>query len=213
MKTLIKILFAPVLLLSAGMARADALADDLGALQHGWAHAYYELSGAQQSRQFETLAQHAGQLTLRYGGRAEPLVWEAIVLSSEAKFKGGLGALSLVKRARELLLAAEHIDPQALDGSVYASLGSLYAKVPGWPIGFGDKDKARTYLQKALSINPQGIDPNYFYAELLLDDGDRAGAAAFLNKALAAPPRPGREDADAGRRAEAQQLLASLQRS
>ena len=35
-----------------------------------------------------------------------------------------------------------------------SSLGVLYYKVPGWPIGFGDKDKARDLLQKALAVNP-----------------------------------------------------------
>jgi len=35
-------------------------------------------------------------------------------------------------------------------------------------------------------------------------------AADHLKRALAAPARPGREDADAGRRQEVQQLLDSL---
>jgi tetratricopeptide (TPR) repeat protein len=128
--------------------------------------------------------------------------------SSYAKVAGGLGALSLVKRAREHLLAAEKLDATALDGSVYTSLGSLYAKVPGWPIGFGDKKKARAYLEQALALNPDGIDPNYFYGELLIDSGERAAGRARLEKALLAAPRPGREDADAGRRAEIEALLA-----
>ncbi len=198
---------------AGGTARADALSDDIVGLQHAWAEITYQVPENQQQQRFDALAQRADQVTTRNGGRAEPLIWQAIILSSYAKAKGGLGALGMVKKARELLLAAEKIDPNALDGSVYTSLGSLYAKVPGWPIGFGSKDKARAYLEKALTINPQGIDPNYFYAELLLDDGDKAGAAASLNKALAAPARVGREDADAGRRAEAQLMLDSLQGS
>ena len=56
---------------------------------------------------------------------------------------GGLGALSMVRKARDLLLDAEKIDPSTLQGSVYASLGSLYYQVPGWPVGFGDKKKER----------------------------------------------------------------------
>lgn len=200
-------------LLGTTSARADTLDDEIALLQHAWAEAFYQTPEAQQSQRFETLAQRAEQTTSRYGGRAEPLVWQAIILSSYAKVKGGLGALSLVKQARELLIAAEKIDPAALDGSVYTSLGSLYAKVPGWPIGFGDKKRARAYLQKALSLNPDGIDPNFFYAELLLDSGDRAGASVYLHKALNAPSRPGREDADAGRRTEVRRLLDSLQAS
>ncbi|MDP2247983.1 MAG: tetratricopeptide repeat protein, partial [Nitrosomonadales bacterium] len=116
--------------------------------------------------------------------------------------KGGLGALKQAEKARDLLLLAEKINPQALQGSAYTTLGSLHYKVPGWPIGFGDKKKARTYLEKALQINPDGIDPNYFYADFLSEQGDYNKALQYYEKALAATPRPGREDADAGRRQE-----------
>ena len=51
------------------------------------------------------------------------------------------------------------------------SLGTLYYKVPGWPIGFGSDKKAREYLAKALDLNPTGIDPNYFMGEFLFDAG------------------------------------------
>ena len=40
-----------------------------------------------------------------YPGRAEPLIWHGIILSSLAGAKGGLGALGLAKEARDQLLA------------------------------------------------------------------------------------------------------------
>jgi len=192
----------------APAAWADAVDDGIVALQHGWAEAYYRVPAADKEKAFDTLSARAADLVAKNPGRAEPLVWQAIILSSHAKFQGGLGALSKIKTARTLLLAAEKIQPAALDGSIYTSLGSLYAKAPGWPIAYGDKDKAAEYLQHALQINPAGIDPNYFYGELLLDRGDKAQGEKYLRKALAAAPRPGREDADAGRRGEIQALLA-----
>jgi hypothetical protein len=79
--------------------------------------------------------------------------------------------------------------------------------VPGWPVGFGDDDKAREMLAKGLALNPDGIDSNYFHADFLRDQKDWAGAEKALLKALAAPARPGREAADAGRRAEAEAML------
>ncbi|QTG98208.1 tetratricopeptide repeat protein, partial [Vibrio furnissii] len=63
-------------------------------------------------------------------------------------------ALSLVKEAKVLLEQVIETAPETLDGSAYTSLGSLYYQVPGWPIGFGDDDKAEAMLQKALEINP-----------------------------------------------------------
>ena len=109
----------------------------------------------------------------------------------------------------QLLERAEQLNPRALgDGSVYTSLGSLYSQVPGFPIGFGDPGKARAYLQKALAINPNGVDPNFFYGDFLFRQGDYAGAVKALERAMAAPPRPGRAVADQGRKDDAAVLLA-----
>ena len=77
-------------------------------------------------------------------------------------------------------------------------------------MGFGDDDKAREMLAKGLALNPEGIDANYFQADFLREQEDWAGAEKALLKALAAPARPGRERADAGRRAEAQAMLKQV---
>ena len=142
--------------------------------------------------------------------RTDLLIWSAIVKSTWAGAKGGLGALGLVKEAKAKLEIAIKQDPKALEGSAYTSLGSLYYQVPGWPVGFGDDEKAEKLLKQALAINPTGIDPNFFYGDFLLDQGDKAQAKVYLDKALAAPARPGREVADEGRRMEIRERLAKL---
>lgn len=194
----------------AALATPANLDEAIVDIAHRWAKVSYQTPEAEREAAFNGVISEAKQVTQAFPGKAEPLVWQAIVLSSAAKAQGGLGALSKVKEARDLLLAAEKINPTALDGSVYNSLGSLYAKVPGWPVAFGDKKKAGEYLEKALAINPNGIDPNYFYADLLADQGEYAKAAEHLKRALAAAPRPHREDADAGRRQDVQHLLDSI---
>ena len=141
---------------------------------------------------------------------AEPLIWEGIVVSSEAGARGGLGALSLCKDAKQRLEDALKIDDKALNGSAYTSLATLYAKVPGWPVGFGDKAKAEEFFKKSLSINPDGIDPNFFYGEYLMDRERYDEARTHLETALKAAPRPGRELADSGRRREITALLEKL---
>ncbi|MBX3479002.1 MAG: hypothetical protein KF842_01235 [Caulobacter sp.] len=195
---------APVLAADPGFdARIDALA-------HGWDHVNFEVPDkTARAAGAARLATEADALARQHPDRAEPLVWEAISLSTEAGAKGGLGGLSLAKQAKGLLEKAERINPRALgDGSVYVSLGSLYAQVPGFPVGFGDADKARSYLRKGLAANPAGIDSNFFYGDFLFRQGDWAGAVKALEKSIAAAPRPGREVADRGRRAEARALLA-----
>ena len=59
-------------------------------------------------------------------------------------------------------------------------------------------------------MNPAGIDPNFFYGEYLADQDRVAEARGYLEKALKAPDRPGRELADQGRRQEIQALLNKI---
>lgn len=200
--------------LVAGAAQASdnpALDAKVNLLARTWDHVNYQVPPAARAAQAAALAEEADAVAHQFPGRAEPLVWKAIALSTEAGAKGGIGALGLVKSARSTLEQAEKINPNALgDGSVYTSLGSLYAQVPGFPIGFGDKAKAAAYLHKALAQNPSGADPNYFLGDLLYRQGDYAGAERALEKAAAAPARPGREIGDRGRKADAQALLAKV---
>ena len=51
------------------------------------------------------------------------------------------------------MLKAIEINPQAMDGSAYVTLGTLYYMAPKWPIGFGDEATAQKMLQTALKIN------------------------------------------------------------
>jgi tetratricopeptide (TPR) repeat protein len=190
-------------------AHADPAFDsELATIQEGWAVANYQLTDSARVRALETLNTQAHAFAQRHPERAEALIWEGIVLSTYAGAKGGLGALGLAKESRKVLEAALKIEPNALQGSAYTSLGALYSKVPGFPLGFGDDDKARGYLQKALELNPEGIDPNYFYAEFLCDQGQCKQAMPYLERAAHAPPRTGRELADAGRQREIAQLIA-----
>lgn len=192
------------------LAASAELDQGLRALQSGWATIQYQTPADQRAARFEALSQQAHELTARYKGSAEPHIWEGIILSSWAGAKGGLGALSLAKQAKAEYETAIQIDSKALGGSALNSLGVLYYKVPGWPVGFGDNKKAEALLQQALAINPDGIDTNYFYADYLVYRNRKPEAVPYLEKALKAPPRPGRETADDGRRAEAKTLLDSI---
>jgi hypothetical protein len=59
-------------------------------------------------------------------------------------------------------------------------------------------------------MNPNGIDPNYFYAEYLYEDGQYAQSLQYLAKASGAAPRAGRETADKGRHVEIAALTAKV---
>jgi tetratricopeptide (TPR) repeat protein len=192
-------------------AAAPDFDGELLGIQQAWAVANYQTPDeAARKRAFESLIERAHAFSAANPQRAEALIWEGIVLSTYAGVKGGLGALGLAKRSRAALEQAMQLDPNALEGSAYTSLGALYSKVPGFPVGFGNDKKARELLQKAVSINPNGIDANYFYGDFLIEQKEYAQARAYLQKALQAPARPGREVADEGRRGEINTLLARI---
>lgn len=179
-------------------------------IQTHWAKINYQTPEAKREAAFAKLADEAEQVVAAEPNAAELHVWHGIVLSTWAGAKGGLGALALVKQAKAEFEKAIELDATALDGSAYTSLASLYYQVPGWPIGFGDEDKAEALFQQALALNPNGIDPNYFHGDFLMRQKRYGEARTALEKALAAPARPGREVADAGRRDEARALLAQV---
>ena len=195
---------------AAPFAAAAAMTEDVRALQSAWERIKYERPATEQEKAFAALTEEARAVRTRNPSNAEAHVWYAIVASSYAGARGGLGALSLAKEAKRSLERALELDARALDGSAYTTLGSLYYQVPGWPVGFGDDAKAREMLEKAVAINPDGIDSNYFLGDYLYRKGETAAARRALEKALAAPPRPDRPLADAGRRREIQVLLANM---
>jgi len=206
-KTTVSVLLG--LLLSAAVHAATP-EEIIRPIQDQWAEIKYRTPEKQQAEQYEVLVQKTRQIVESHPGLVEALIWEGIVISSEAGARGGLGALSLAKEAKLRFEEALKINDKALGGSAYTSLATLLAKVPGWPIGFGDKARAEDYFKKSLAINPDGIDPNFFYGEYLIDRDRFQEARQYLEKALKAAPRPGRELADNGRRQEIKVLLAKL---
>lgn len=208
--TIRRTLLAVILMAGTHLAQAATPDDLVRPIQDQWAEIKYKQPEKQQADSYGKLAEQARKVAEAHPGVAETLVWEGIVISSEAGAKGGLGALGLAKQAKQRLEEALKLNDKVLDGSAYTSLATLYAKVPGWPIGFGDKERAEDYFRKSLALNPQGIDANFFYGEYLFDRDRPAEARKYLDTALKAPARPGRELADSGRRREIQALLARL---
>ncbi len=159
-------------------------------LEDEWAEIFYRLPSSQQAEKFENLLARVHALSGQYPKKADPLILEAIVLCTYAAADVGLSSLSLVSEARKLLIKAIDIDPRAMEGSAYITLGNLYYRLPGWPISFGDNDSARQYLEAALKLYPNALDSNYFYGDFLLHQGEYDKALIYLEKAEKAPIRP-----------------------
>lgn len=197
----------------ACVSSSPVLADeqsDLLAIQQQWAVANYELKDDAQIKAFTALSEQSSEFTKHYPDSANSYTWNGIVLASFAGAKGGLGALGYAKDAKASLEQALKIDDSALGGSAYASLATLYSKVPGWPIGFGDNDTADKLFKQALAFNKKGIDTNYLYGEFLYDEREYEQAKAHLLVAQAAGIRDTRAKADKYRQQAISSLLAKV---
>lgn len=182
-------------------------------ISNDWAHIRYQVPNRDaQYNQLAALEHKAAEVVQRYPNRAEPLLWEGIVVSEEAARASVLRQLGLATRARDILTRAYAIDPKVADGGAAMSLGVLYYKVPGFPIGFGSTKRAREFFQKALALDPNGLDNNFFYGDFLYSEGEKEEAKRYLARALKAPVDPRRQVWDAGRRAEIRALIAKIDR-
>ena len=149
-------------------------------------------------------------LAENYPDHAEPLIWQANLIATNAELQNGFNALTSIHKAHDLLLKAIFLDPHAMDGSAYVTLGSLYHMVPSWPLAYGDNEKARESFHMALKINPDGIDANYFYGEFLVSQGHHEPAAKYFKKAIKAPVRSEQLFADSRLKGEARLGLKNI---
>ena len=200
-----------ILLVPVGVHAADPMSVEIARLENGWARANFEAKGeAPQVEALDPLIARAQALARRYPGRAEPLVWSGVLLTAKAGVVGGMTGFGLVKSARISLETAERIDPAACNGLGLSQLGTLYYQVPGFPIAFGNRVKARAYIERALKVAPNGLAANLAYGDFLFTGGNRVKAEVVLRHALAAPRDVAQPVADAGRRAEVYALLSKL---
>lgn len=186
-------IFGVLILLGATAPSVFALPpSDLKVIQEvkdEWESAFYSLPPDQQEPVLKTLSMKTETLIQKYPNAAEPYLVAGLVQCSLAANEGGFGALGRVKKARQYVQQAMAKDPLAMDGSGYVILGNLYYRLPGWPLSFGDNKVARSYLETAIRLYPDGLDTNYFYGDFLLDEGDATAALPYLEKAERAPVR------------------------
>jgi len=206
-----KVTLVVFLLLFARTLLAAELNTSIDDLERAWATVYYQPDESRQKQAYPQLLAKAAALVEQYPDAAEPKIWQATIMSTNAAFESSLSALSTLKKAKTLLEEAISINPKAMDGAAYVTLGTLYYMLPGWPVSFGDDDKAEQLLKTSLLINPNGIDANYFYADFLLRQDREAEAEAFFHKAAQAPVRKHQVFADTQLKNEAKMALAHTQ--
>jgi tetratricopeptide (TPR) repeat protein len=194
----------------AAVVQADIPDNGVARLQKDWAVANYQSQGKARKQAFEALVEEADATVTAHPDSADAHIWAGIVYSTYAGEVSMFSAGKQVKRARAELEEAIEIDPNAMHGSAFTSLGALLYQIPGF-MG-GDDEEAEGLLKKGLELNPDGIDSNYFYGTFLIDQKRYDEALVYLKKAQAAPDRPSRPVADKGRRKEIAEAMEEVRK-
>jgi tetratricopeptide (TPR) repeat protein len=203
-----KTTFVALLLLST-QCFAEKLSDSLQSIESKWGSIYYSTPKQKRGPEYCRLLEQTINLSRQYPKNAEPIILEAIIMATNADHQDAVSALESIHKARDLLIKAIEINPQAMNGSAYVTLGTLYYMVPKWPIAFGDEATAQKMLQTALKINPNGIDSNYFYGDFLLSNNRLIEAEKYFKRAIAIPARAEQFYADTQLKEEAKLALKS----
>jgi tetratricopeptide (TPR) repeat protein len=191
---------------------ADSLSPEVRRLQTKWEAIKFGVpEGDDQTKQMNALGEEADAVTAHSPGTPEALIWDGIITSERASMASTFYALGFAKRARDILEQAYSLDPARLDAGATTSLGVLYYRVPGFPIGFGDKARARQLLEQAVKLAPNGLDAWYFYGDFLYTQNELSKADEVLRHALKIPQHPDRPLWDKNRRLVIEELLAKLE--
>lgn len=197
-------------LLLAPFAGALAWESEVESLKQRWEQINTQQAEGERRAALKSLSDEAESVAEANAGEAQPLVWYGIIEASHARERSGLGALSSARSARKALEQAIELDPQGGNGSAYVTLGALYDRAPGRPLGFGSSDTAERMFQRALEIRPDGIDVNYYYAAFLEDEGRLDEAREHARRAVEGTAREDRQASDEALREQARRLQSRL---
>jgi tetratricopeptide (TPR) repeat protein len=190
---------------------ADAADAEVRRLQSTWEAIKFGVpEGDEQTKQMNALGEDADAVAAKFSDRPEVLIWDGIITSERASMASAFSALGLAKRAQDILQKAYEMAPAKLDAGATTSLGVLYYRVPGFPIGFGDRAKARQLLEQATKLAPTGLDAWYFYGDFLYEQKEYPKAAEVFRHALSLPQHPDRPVWDKNRRLVIEERLASI---
>ncbi len=192
-------------------ASAQSVGETLRDFEDRWAHAVFESKGREQARALSKLLKDTREFARSHDESPDAAAWHGIVAHEclRAGCKSAQG--SLRKEARDALQKADSLDPYVLDGRAAAHLGALYARTSSSFGGFGSSVKGIGYLWRALVIDPDCLDSNYLYAELLVEEKNLAEARNILRKAMATPARQEHFVADRGLHRQIRDLLAAVE--
>lgn len=115
------------------------------------------------------------------------LFWKSAAMGKIAEDSSIVNAMRMLRPMQNMLLKVIELDEYYENAGAHRALGRMYHKLPGFPISFGSNEKALMHLKRAHELFPQDVITRAFYAELLYDTGDKAGARRHAEFVLITP--------------------------
>ncbi len=199
-----------ILILLSTKVSSAPLDNSITDLRQDWAVAKYETPRKQQDDVFMSLIQRGEQLVQKNPNSAAAHLWLGTINATYASVKGGMGALKYAKAAKAHLEKSIALDQTVEKGLAHSVIGALYARLPGWPIAFGDKKLAERHFLSGIQMDPRGRDSNYYYGDFLAESGHKEAADHHLTMARKAKSRKGYEVQDKGRLREINESFAKI---
>lgn len=148
-----------------------------------------EAEGKTDAREFHARGAHVcEQAVCRAPARVEGHFWLGVNLALQAQAMNPLAAMRLARRARRALERAARIDPGHHDAGPLRVLARLKQKLPR--VLGGGRARARADFIRARELAPSNTVTRLYFAELLLETGDAAGAQRELETLLQLKLRP-----------------------
>lgn len=192
---MLKLITFICLMLVSNIMPASPLMDEINSIESEWANVFYHLSKTDDmaKKEYSRLISKAQHLGMRYPDATEPVFWEANILASRAEHENIFTALASINTAKTLLKKVIQKDASTLGGAALVTLSILYYEMP---LIYNDSSMAERYLKQALKINPNGVDPNYYYAEFLRSIDKIMLAIKYYKFVLSATVRSEQQFAD-----------------
>jgi FimV-like protein len=161
--------------------------------------------GAERLRHYQAGISYGQRATAREPNAAEGHFWLGANYGGFAEERGGVKALSTVKKVRAEMEAVLRLNASYADGSAYLALGELDRQVPR--LFGGNLKRALTRLESGVKVAPNNLEMKYALAQAYQDDGRKDDARRWLNEVISGKAR---KTSERGVQEKARKLLAKL---
>lgn len=127
------------------------------------------------------------ELYARDEASVDAIYFSGLNLLLYSQSKGVLDTLFSLQKVKQLIEKAYAKDPRFLYSSPGIGLGALYLFAPGFPVAFGDLDKAEQYLLEAAKHEPKQTTALVILGGVYAKKGDARKAAEAFEKVRRIP--------------------------